>query len=293
MKRSREEMDETIAEITAKFDVLPKDILLYLISYLPAEDRWRLCQTDTRFSQFCRQHSLTGSDAALVELQQLTPESEILDTPQKQLSLVRRGFNTVYTVIFNRSDDHSVGFPTVTSLSLMAGYRPFDGSDSLLYPISESEGDKVVNQTPIVVTVPGLPLPKGTRRIVFLMVETEIPDPADRVPNNAVHTEYIGNVFTREELTAIQEEQSQNDKTSKIYPMVEYIFSNVYSSWAALPPGNLGDEGIVSQGWKQSFNFYRNIYVQADAAKFSFVTHFDNNATDKRVYLFMQEVEMP
>lgn len=293
MKRSREEIDETIAQIYAKFDVLPKDVLLYMISYLPIADRLQLCQTDAKFARFCKQHSLTGADIALTELQQLTPESEVLDTPQKQLDLVRRGFNTVYTVIFNRVEDNSVGFSTVTSLSLMGGYHPFYGSDSLLYPISESEGDKVVNHSPIVLSVPGLPLPKGTRRVVFLMVETEIPDPADVNPNSAVHTEYIGDLFTREELTAIREEQNQNDKNSKIYPLVDYIFSHIYKSWMAEPPNNLGEQGIYSHGWKQAFHFYHKIYLSASAKGFSFISHFDNNATDKRVYIMVQEVEMP
>lgn len=162
-------MNEPVEDyILNNFDLLPVEVLVTLLESLSDESRANLCRTDRRFSDICRDFNMTTADKLVLEV---NPLGQLVPTRGDQADLIRRGFETVYSCVFNEID-HDVGggdnyrswnIPEIEELELLE--MKFGLNNGSLF--TENHGytskDFFVN-----VSIPGLPPPKGT--IMHLLV---------------------------------------------------------------------------------------------------------------------------
>ncbi len=100
-KKRQHDIEVTEDFIIANIKVLPEELLLQMVSFLPKENIYSLCQTDRDFSAFCAKFNLTAASDAIKEIQSLAPYAEVLDTPQKQLAAIKAWQETVYTLVID------------------------------------------------------------------------------------------------------------------------------------------------------------------------------------------------
>lgn len=156
MKRSRQEIEETIEILSNRIGELPDETILGLAAYLPNEDLLRFCQTDSRFSEFCRRFDLVNK-RAIQEIAKITPIPVVLDTPLKQLDAIRRGQRTFYMVHLETANLDADGLPLFNS-DLNQDYRFVGGIHHL-----SLDYEMVHLKNSILVALPGSPPPSGTK----------------------------------------------------------------------------------------------------------------------------------
>jgi len=166
MKRSREEIENTIDVIKANIKVLPYEIILHMISFLEERDVQNLCQTDVDFSQFCRKFNLTIAHKAMMQFRQECPYGEWLATPQAQLDALHRGQNTVYQIHF-RKISYVPGFIHVRGIDYLSmGNSDYDDNLKL-------DGGDDYSKKGHIVSIKGPPPSKGTELWILGVVKAE------------------------------------------------------------------------------------------------------------------------
>jgi len=90
-------MDENADFLITNWKSIPKDIKLLLMGKLDDETRYKFCQISNEIATFCRENRLTYYDKVL----SLNPDGELIDTINKQVELIQRGFETTFSLIMN------------------------------------------------------------------------------------------------------------------------------------------------------------------------------------------------
>ena len=162
-------MDESVEDyVLQNFDLLPAEILVRLLESLSEESRANLCRTDRRFSSICRNFNLTTADKLV---QEYNPLGQLVPTRGDQADLIRRGFETVYSCVFNeirknRGDGdrgRSTNIPKISKLELLEMKFGLDNGTWFDEQHGYDSKDFHVNAS-----ILGLPPAKGT--IMHLLV---------------------------------------------------------------------------------------------------------------------------
>lgn len=85
------------------FEILPKDILLYLIKKL--DNPSSLFISCKYLNNFGKRFSLRAHEISTNEIKKISPYSSIIGSPQSQLDLIKRGQETVYTIHLDYQED--------------------------------------------------------------------------------------------------------------------------------------------------------------------------------------------
>jgi len=100
-------MDEQTEEYAVNnWDRLPRDLKLLLLNRMEPGARANFCQANKRISDFCRQHKLTVDDRLIEEM---NPDGLLIDTRRKQAELLKKGFQTVYSLVLTVDNIHEDG----------------------------------------------------------------------------------------------------------------------------------------------------------------------------------------
>jgi len=98
------DIDQNVGNwLVLNWDRIPKDIKLLTIGNLDEKERFAFCQANRKISEFCRQYKLTADDKAI----ESNPTGVLIDTRRKQADLIKRGFETVFSVVMNEKDSDS------------------------------------------------------------------------------------------------------------------------------------------------------------------------------------------
>lgn len=160
MKRTREEINEAIQILVNRLGDLPDETILNLTGFLPTPDLLHLCQTDTRFAQFCQRFDLV-TQRSFEELGRVSPVAVLLDTPVKQLDAIRRGQRTLYMVHLLYIPEHWNGHPVYNS-HIEQDYEYVTG----IHHISMDYDLRHLTDS-IFVPLNGSPLRQGTKAWIF------------------------------------------------------------------------------------------------------------------------------
>lgn len=151
------------------WNVLPKDIRFYILNKIDPDSLQSFCQTNKAIADFCRENGLTMHSRLLA----MNPQGELIDTKFKKAELIKRGFETIYSLFLNEKelDNGERGnyfFATnmpdpkdITALELVFGYN--NGTEYVT-AIRNDHKSMTVH-----LTVIGLPPPQG-ELVNFLLV---------------------------------------------------------------------------------------------------------------------------
>ena len=96
--------------ILGNLGILPNDVILYMMRNLSDKDVEKLCRTNKEFYIFCKKYNVMNKRAK-DELERLAPlitVNDLIDTPEKQVSVIQRGQVTPYVAHLDRSKNLTI-----------------------------------------------------------------------------------------------------------------------------------------------------------------------------------------
>jgi hypothetical protein len=113
-----------------RLEKLSRDVLLYIIGKI--DDSCSLFCCSRYFNDFGKKHKLRAHEKALIELSKIAPYAIVVGCPQFNLSMIRRGQETMYTAVleYENSQDEYVRNRTYSLKGIKLGCledQIFDG----------------------------------------------------------------------------------------------------------------------------------------------------------------------
>lgn len=144
-----QDVEATKRFILGNFSILPKDIILLLISTLPPQSALDLCVSNADFNQFCNKYKILENNARKYILEE-APLGEPLDTIFKQADAIKRGQTTYYTLnwdVYTNTKpqvvmgkvDQTEYFISVTRYFLIKGSPPPKGTKVYVFGMYDDE----------------------------------------------------------------------------------------------------------------------------------------------------------
>jgi hypothetical protein len=163
------ELQANMNFLAKNWESLPKDIKFYILNKIEPDDLQLFCQTNKVIANFCRENKLTLHSRLLA----MNPQGELIDTNFKKAELIKRGFETIYSLVLNEKEQDNgergdyffaTNMPDpkdIQALELVFGMN--NGTD---YFTASGNDHKLLM---VHLTVIGLPPPQGTL-VNFLLV---------------------------------------------------------------------------------------------------------------------------